>query len=298
MTTNNLYFSIESLINFIEDNIEYNLSLESLSEASSISKFHLIRIFKNLTSFTIMDYVKARRLAHSLNELLHTDLKIIDIAIKYQFNYEQSYIRAFKSEYGITPSRFRRNQIPVTIVEKINLELITSIDNGILFHPKIVIRPEIKLIGIKDIIKLKDKYTKNLANSRGVDFYYNQRSLIKNPQNPHIYIGLTRLVDYTADYTYYMPSIEVNSFDYIPKGMTSDTLPRSKYAVFHYMGQHPPEEISLHTMKSLYDYIYSSWIPANNYDFIREGGYRFEEIDSSLTADNYCEAKIYLPIKL
>ncbi|KAB3531556.1 AraC family transcriptional regulator [Alkaliphilus serpentinus] len=298
MTTTSLYSSVENLINYIEDHIEGDLTLESLSSSFCISKFHLIRIFKNLTNFTMMEYVKSRKLACSLYELLYTDMKVIDIALKYHFNYEQSYIRAFKKEFGITPAKFRNNQIPVKIVDRINLDFCTSIDDGILFQPQYIVRPEMKLVGVKDIIKLKDKYVKNLANSRGVNFFHNQRIHIKNTLNPHIYIGLTRLVDHSADYTYYMPSVEVNSFEDIPKGMFYDTLPSCKYAVFHYIGRHHAEYISLHTMKALYDYIYSTWIPANNYDFIREGGFRFEEIDSTITSNDYCEAKIYLPFKL
>lgn len=121
---------------------------------------------------------------------------------------------------------------------------------------------------------------------------------IKNAVNPNVYIGLTRLVSNEADYSYYMPSTEVSSFEYIPEGMCCDTIPACKYAVFHYIGNHPSKEISVFTMEALYDYIFHTWVPKNNYNFMESGGFHFEEIDSDIGSENYCEAKIYFPLKL
>jgi AraC family transcriptional regulator len=293
-----LYSSIELLIQHIEDNIEKNLSLEELSEHCCISKFHLIRVFKNLTNITVMDYVRSRKLASSLKDLLNTDMKIIDIALKYNFEYEQTYIRAFKNEYGITPSKFRKQHKTVNIVEKINLDLCKDFERGILFSPKFVVKPEFKVIGIKDIVPIEENTTKNLANNRGVDFFLKHSYRIKNAINPNVYIGLTRLVSNDADYTYYMPSIQVSSSADIPEGMCHDTIKGSKYAVFNYIGNHPAQELSKVTMKALYEYIYERWIPSLGYDFMEAGGFRFEEIDSKVSTSDYCEAKLYLPLKL
>lgn len=296
MKSVNLYRALVSIIQYIEDNIEEDLTLELLSEISYISKFHLIRVFKNISNITIIDYVRSRKLARNLSDLLNTSTNILDIAMKYNFNYEQTYIRAFKEEYGITPSKFRKAPIPLKIVEKINIDLCIDFKSGVLTKPIFVVRPELKVMGIKDVIRDEEKYTKNLANNRGVNFIFEHSHKIKNAINSDVYIGLTRLISNDADYTYYMPSLQVNNFDEVPEGMYYDTIPASKYIVFHYIGNHSPEEISLFKMESLYLYIFQTWISKYNYDSMMNGGFHFEEIDGSIASENYCEAKIYLPL--
>ncbi|WBW97223.1 helix-turn-helix domain-containing protein [Oceanirhabdus sp. W0125-5] len=293
-----LYEKIETLIEYIEDNIEEKLTLETLSDVAGLSKFHLIRVFKKISDSTLMNYVRSRKLASSLNPLLNTDMRIIDVANQYNFEHEQTYIRSFKNEYRITPAKFRRSHTPVKIVDKINFSFCKEFEHGVLFNPQFVVKPEFKVVGIKDIISEEDNFIENEANNRGVDFFFNHRHKIKNAINPNTYIGLTRVINNESDYTYYMPSIQVSEFNDIPQNMYCDTIPASKYAVFQYVGNHPVEEISNLTMLTLFDYIFQTWIPKLNYDFSKEGGFHFEEINSEIASENYCEANLYFPISL
>lgn len=298
MKNSNLCTDIESLINYIEDNIEDKLTLELLSNVICLSKFHLIRVFKSITDITIMNYVRSRKLASSLNDLLKTDLRIIDIASKYNFEHEQTYIRSFRKEYGITPAKFRKNHTPVKIVDKINMNFCKQFEKGILFNPKFIVKPAFKVVGLKDKIIGYENITDNTANFRGVDFFYNHRHRVKNAINPNTYIGLTRLTHPDADYSFYMPSIQVSSFDDIPEDMSIDTVPSHKYAVFHYIGNHSPEEISIFTMLPLYEYIFDNWMLQFNYDLYVEGSFYFEVINADVASENYCEADIYYPLPL
>jgi AraC family transcriptional regulator len=57
-----------------------------------------------------MEYVGGRKLAHSLNTLLNTDLHILDIAYNYGFEHELSYIQAFSKEFSCTPEEARKTK--------------------------------------------------------------------------------------------------------------------------------------------------------------------------------------------
>jgi len=83
--------------------------VDILAKKYSLSYRHLQRIFKSAFKQTLADYIRSRRLAASLDDLLKTNLKLFDIALEYGFGYEQTYIRAFKREYGITPSHLRKS---------------------------------------------------------------------------------------------------------------------------------------------------------------------------------------------
>ncbi|HHW09397.1 MAG TPA: helix-turn-helix transcriptional regulator [Firmicutes bacterium] len=99
--------TFQRTIEYIEKNIKNNISLDDLAKASYMSKFHLSRVFQSITGYPPIEYARARKLTCSLNELIHTDRKISDIAQEYGFDHEQSYIRAFKRHFGMTPAQFR-----------------------------------------------------------------------------------------------------------------------------------------------------------------------------------------------
>lgn len=107
---------IEEVINYIEDNIHETLTADSISEKIGYSKYYLHRIFQIYTGLTLMDYVRKRKL-HYASIDLHSDKRILDIAIDYGYGSERSFSRAFVKEFGKSPSYFRDK--PVCSTEKL-----------------------------------------------------------------------------------------------------------------------------------------------------------------------------------
>ena len=91
------------------------LTLAALSEMVGYSQYYISRKFRNISGMTLKDYIRLRRLAFSLKELRDTKSSIIDIAVKYGFSSNESFTRAFKAAYGITPSKYRNSLQPVVI---------------------------------------------------------------------------------------------------------------------------------------------------------------------------------------
>ena len=69
------------------------------------------RIFIFLTNISLSEYIRKRRLSRAFEELKTTDVKIIDIAIKYKYDSQISFARAFKSMFGMTPSECKTTNI-------------------------------------------------------------------------------------------------------------------------------------------------------------------------------------------
>jgi AraC family transcriptional regulator len=101
---------IEEAVLYIEENLKDKLSLDDISDRLCISKYHLHRLFRAITGMPLISYVRGRKLTSSLTELMDDKLNIIGIAYEYDFQYEQTYVRAFKQLFKITPSFFRQNQ--------------------------------------------------------------------------------------------------------------------------------------------------------------------------------------------
>ena len=102
------YDMLEKVLSEIENGIKDGINIYTLTEKFSISRGHLSYIFKYILNLTIADYIRSRKFVKSLEDLQENELSILDIALIYGFDYEQTYIRAFKKEFGVTPGQFRK----------------------------------------------------------------------------------------------------------------------------------------------------------------------------------------------
>lgn len=284
---------IEDAVMLIEDNLKTRLSLDEIAEQLCISKFHLHRIFRSITGVPLITYVRRRKLTQSLSDLLDQKLKIIDIACEYHFEYEQSYERAFRQLFGLTPSDFRQKNCELPIVPKIDTSLLNDISTGILISPRYCTRSSFHLGGIKTLINHAENYDIATANANALDFYYHHLSLLKNTVNQHIYYGLVTYYDSDmADY--YTPSVEVSvPFSSDPL-FVCHTIERSDYAVFRYIGLHSPQELNMKLLAEIYDAIDTRWLPTTSLNPTQQ--FHFEQINEHRCRPDYCETDIYFPI--
>lgn len=76
---------IKKVIKYIEENFHKPITLEIIAQQFGFSKFHFHRIFQSQVGMTITEYIRMRRLANASTALLHTNERILDIAINFQF---------------------------------------------------------------------------------------------------------------------------------------------------------------------------------------------------------------------
>lgn len=105
---NNYEFVIKQTIMYIEEHLHEPLTLEYIAWQSSFSKFHFHRIFQSSVGMTITEYIRMRRLANASVALLYSNERILDIALYYQFESQESFTRAFKKIYKLPPGQYRR----------------------------------------------------------------------------------------------------------------------------------------------------------------------------------------------
>ena len=99
---------IHDLIDWIDNNIEARLDLDTVSERAGYSKWHLQRMFKQHTGHALGEYIRARRLKKSAERLAKGGEPILDVAISFGFDSQQSFNRSFKRQFGQSPGAWRR----------------------------------------------------------------------------------------------------------------------------------------------------------------------------------------------
>lgn len=97
--TRNLY---ENIMNYIEEHLSEDLSLEQLSEHFFVSKYYISHIFKDNIGLSVHQYIVKKRLAACRNAILNQE-KITETYLAFGFRDYSSFYRAFLKEYGISP---------------------------------------------------------------------------------------------------------------------------------------------------------------------------------------------------
>lgn len=99
---------IRDLLVWLESHLDQPLSLDNVAAKAGYSKWHLQRMFKDVTGHAIGAYIRARRLSKAAVALRLTSRPILDIALQYRFDSQQTFTRAFKKQFTQTPAWYRR----------------------------------------------------------------------------------------------------------------------------------------------------------------------------------------------
>ncbi|MBO5209224.1 MAG: helix-turn-helix transcriptional regulator [Lachnospiraceae bacterium] len=99
---------VEQIAEYIENNLEEELSLEKISNELNYSKFYMARIFADNKNCTIYKYIQEKRLAEAARKLIETNKPIIEIAYEAQYNSQQAFSLAFQRKYFCTPAKYRK----------------------------------------------------------------------------------------------------------------------------------------------------------------------------------------------
>lgn len=287
---------IQRAIDYIEEHLKDELPTESIADVAYLSMWHFQRVFSAIVGDSVKEYVRKRRLASALIELTSTDRRILDIAIDHQFESQESFTRAFKALYEMTPGECRKGGVDSLLAfskPRITIEYLDHLFGGISMQPKFVNEPEKKIVGfganfISPTTGDKSGYTvvRKLWQNYG-----SRADEITGRKG--FGIGLVESLPDSKksqfDEYWYLAGSEVNEFSSVPEGMTTRTAPAGRYAVFTHKGT--PAKLE-HTLR----YIYGSWLPKSGEE-LREAPTLTSRHENYNPNSDDSETDIFIPIK-
>lgn len=98
---------LKRIIKYIDNNYMEDITLSDIAEKETLTSQYLSKYFKDQLGIAFTKYVASVRLNHSLQDLLTTDKRIVEIALQNGFPNAKSYYRVFKEAYNITPTEYR-----------------------------------------------------------------------------------------------------------------------------------------------------------------------------------------------
>ena len=116
---------IITIMGYINNHLSADLSIDSLAETFYISKYHMMRQFKQETGYTVSHYITSKRLLLA-RELLSGDAPITRICYDCGFKNYSTFSRAYKSFFGESPKSCRAGGLPGRLTGNIINEIVNS----------------------------------------------------------------------------------------------------------------------------------------------------------------------------
>ena len=105
--------AVSRMQEFINAHIDEEITLDALCKAAEYSKYHALRVFRELTGRTPFDTIRALRLTRAAQILRDTGARVIDTALDNGFESHDGFTRAFARHFNITPQKYQRKKPPV-----------------------------------------------------------------------------------------------------------------------------------------------------------------------------------------
>lgn len=96
---------IVNILSYINENLESNLSIESIASKFYINRYYLMHNFKDQTGYTLHNYILQKRLAKAAT-LIKKGLQIMYVSEQCGFQDYSSFVRAFKKSFGLSPKQY------------------------------------------------------------------------------------------------------------------------------------------------------------------------------------------------
>jgi AraC family transcriptional regulator len=113
--------AVQRMQDFIAERIDEPVSLYMLSEVAGYSPWHTLRIFRQLTGKTPLEYIRYLRLSRAAVKLAGGE-RIVDVALDFAFDTHEGFTRAFSSAFGMTPSEYRRDPRPIKLFMPVRIK--------------------------------------------------------------------------------------------------------------------------------------------------------------------------------
>ena len=269
-------------IDFIEEHLDDELQTAEVARQAGISHWHFQRIFKALTNETLKTYIRSRRLAVALEMLLSTKERVIEIAMAAGFESQESFTRAFKLAFGVTPAAYRQRGMRHQFVRKpsFDAEYLSHLQASVSLEPEFYEQTELLLVGMQTHFFGVDSDKNNLAQKLPALWaaFLPRLNEVPDAVTGCCY-GIVRPRHDNADELEYLAAIAVQREVDVPQGMVLRRLPGSRYAKFTHRGQ-------VEQMDQTVNYIYGSWLPRSGLRHSYAADLEFYGADYHPTAEN------------
>lgn len=272
--------SLNKAIDFMEEHLLTDLCCEDVAEHIYSSSFHFQRVFSLLTGTTVGEYIRNRRLSLAGQELIMSNTKVIDVALKYGYDTPESFAKAFSRFHGITPNQAKKEGSNLKSFNRLIIKI--ELEGGNIMDYKIVKREQYTVL-VKTKCFTSENCTKEIPKFWSKYFADGLHETVCGM------LGICEQQKVGAKEFRYGIGCECSNNAEVPEGFEKLTIPAYTWAVFKCIGPMP------HAIQNAWKRIYSEWLPQSEYELIPD--YDIElYTDGDTQGEDYI-SEIWIPVK-
>lgn len=282
---------LNDALHYIEEHLTEEINLKEAARRAACSEHHFTRMFSSLAGITLTEYIRRRRLTLAAFELMNSEIRVIDAAVKYGYASPDSFTRAFQALHGVTPSEARQCGHSLKSYPRMTLRL--TIQGGEEMNYRMVEKDAFRIVGLMkrvrivfggvnpEIAALAQRLTPELiATLKGLSDT-EPRGMLS--ASAHFSEGR---MEEQGELDHY---IGVATTEPCPPGLEQLEVQASAWAVFEAVGPFPE------TLQNVWGRIYSEWFPTSQYE-LAEGPELLWNEHPDTSSPTY-RSEIWIPVK-
>ena len=246
---------------YIEENLDGEIDFRQVERLALCSEYHFRRLFSFLAGISLSEYVRRRRLTWAAFDLIHSDARVIDTAIKYGYSSPDSFSRAFYSLHGVTPTEARANGRSLKAFPRMTFQI--TLQGGSEMNYRIVDKEGFAIVGLMRRVPLI---------YHGVTPHITAMWQLLNEELIGTLKGLSNVEPLgliSASVNFSEGRQDGGELDHVigvattrqpPEGLARLEVPAGTWAVFESVGPFPE------TLQAIWGRIYSEWFPSSVYE--------------------------------
>lgn len=281
---------IQNAIDYIENNLDTELDYNKIAEKAMCSTYYFQKIFGIMCGLTVGEYIRSRRLTLAGGDLVSTDIKIIDLALKYGYESPEGFTRAFTRFHGITPSEARRFGGKLRSFSRFKVQIILKGGNSMNY--KIITKKSFTVIE-----KVERHTVANDENKNTIPDFWDRahkdgtiETLLKYASDGSFIFGICYGNEHSGDDQFdYSIAVHCEPDTIAPTGYRTNVIPERKWVVAECIGAMPD------AIQQLWHELCTEFFPTSSY--IPTYEMDIEAYPAGDMTDKNYKSQIWIPIK-
>ena len=249
---------LSQVIDYIESNLTGVISYDEAAKIACCSTYYFQRMFTHITGIPLSEYIRRRRMTVAAFELQTTDMKVMDIALKYGYESPTSFNRAFQSVHGVSPIVARAQGTLLNAYPPIRFSI--SVTGGENMSYRIETKEAIRIVGVRTALQEDME-----QNQKIVPLFWDKIlestlfSDICRLTNKDSY-GIFGVTAYTNPQNIYY-YIAVPTDKPVPDGMVEFEIPAATWVIFECNGRFKE------SVQNIFKRFLTEWLPFSAYEY-------------------------------
>jgi len=276
---------------YIEARLAEEIDMAEAARIALCSEYHFTRMFSFLAGIPLSEYVRRRRLTRAAAELRQSEVKVIDIALKYGYSSPDAFARAFQQLHDTTPSEARRSDAMLKAYPPMTFRL--TIQGGSEMNYRIVDKAAFRIVGYSKRVPIVFHGVNPdiAAMWNSLDEEEFARLELLSDIDPAGLVSASsnfseERLEGQGEFDYYIGAATTNA---CPEQFVALEVAATTWALFEVSGSFPE------ALQLVWRRIYSEWFPSSGYE-VAPGPEMLRNVSKDTSSPMF-RSEIWIPVK-